>query len=149
MRPTNFRDWLAELEKQRRSLRIPFRVLAEMAGLSPATVRRVLQTQKPSSSLESVLAIAEVLGASVELKIEDPEMVVERQIQATSKAIATMVQGTMALESQGTTDPRQIEALVETAAREIRSGPRERIWIRPCRSPKSSPAKHPSPTSPS
>lgn len=149
MQATNVRDWLSELENQRRLLKMPYRVVAERSGVSLATVRRVLQAQKSSSSLESVLAVAKVLGGTVGLKLEDPEKVVEGQIQTTSRAIAMMVQGTMALESQGTTDMRQIEVLVETAAREIRSGPRKKIWIKSCRSPKASPAKLPSPTSPS
>jgi transcriptional regulator with XRE-family HTH domain len=149
MQLTDVGNWLSDLEKQRRLLKMSYRVLADKSGVSLATIRRVLKARKTSSSLDSVLAIAGVLGAAFEVKIEDPEKVVERQILTTARDIAMMVQGTMALESQGTTDPKHIEALVEIAAREMRAKPRKRIWIRQCRSSKSSPAKPQSLTSPS
>ncbi|HWG43618.1 MAG TPA: helix-turn-helix transcriptional regulator [Gemmataceae bacterium] len=144
----NVQKWLEALDKQRRALKMSLPVLAERAKLSRATVCRILKEKRTSSSLESVLAIANVLGGEVELHMEDPEKLVERQIQKRAKKIVRMVQGTMALEGQGITDPDHIDQLVEMAAKEIRAKPRKQLWVRQCRSSNPSQAKHPSPMSP-
>jgi transcriptional regulator with XRE-family HTH domain len=149
MQVTNMHDWLESLDKQRRALKMPLPVLAQLAGVSRATVCRILKERKTSSSLESVFAIARVLGAEVEVRIQDPEKLIEEEVQKRAKKIVRMVQGTMALESQGITDPGHLDRLVETAAKEIRAKPRKQLWIRQCRSSSRSRAKRPSPTSPS
>lgn len=149
MQMTNVQKWLTSLDKQRRALKMPLHILAELAQLSRATVCRILKEKRASSSLENVLAIARVLGAEVKLHIQDPEKLVEHQVQKRAKRIVRMVQGTMALEGQGITDPNHLDQLVETAAKEIRAKPRKQLWVRQCRSSSQSPAKHPSPTSPS
>ncbi|HEY7425731.1 MAG TPA: hypothetical protein VH682_15990 [Gemmataceae bacterium] len=146
---TNVQKWLEALDKQRRTLKMPLHILAERAHLSRATVCRILKEKRASSSLESVLAVASVLGAEGELHIQDPEKLVEQQVQKRAKRIVRMVQGTMALEGQGITDPKHLDQLVETAAREIRAKPRKQLWVRQCRSSNPSQAKHPSPMSPS
>jgi hypothetical protein len=73
---------------------------------------------------------------------------VEQQVQKRAKKIVDMVQGTMALEAQGVTDPNFLEQMVEVAAREIRAIPRKQLWMNQCRSSSRSRAKRPSPTSP-
>ena len=143
MQGTNVQKWFAALEKQRRALKMPLHILAERAKLSRATVCRILKEKRIASSLESVLALARALGAEVELHIENPEKLVEQQIQKRAKRIVLMVQGTMALEGQGITDPDHLDRLVETAAQEIRTKPRKQLWMRQCRSSRPSPAKHP------
>jgi hypothetical protein len=147
MQVTNIHDWLEALDKQRRALKMPLQVLAQLARVSRATVCRVLQERKTSSSLESVLAIARVLGAVVEVRVQDPEKLIEEEVQKRAKKIVRMVQGTMALESQGITDPNYLDQLVETAAKEIRAKPRKQVWMRQCRSSSQSRAKRPSQTS--
>jgi hypothetical protein len=129
MQVTKVQDWLDALNNQRRALKMPLHVLAKRAKLSRATVCRILQQKKTSASLESVMAIASVLGAEVEVRLEAPEKVVEQKVQERAKKIVRMVQGTMALESQGITDPDHIDQLVETAAREIRAKPRKQLWV--------------------
>jgi hypothetical protein len=146
---TNVHEWLESLEKQRRAFKMPLHILAESAQLSRATVCRILKEKKTSSSLESVLAIAKVLGAEFEFRLQEPEKLVEEQIQMRAKRIARMVQGTMALESQGITDPSHFDQLVETAAEEIRAKPRKQLWMKQCRFSSQSRAKHPLPISPS
>jgi transcriptional regulator with XRE-family HTH domain len=149
MQITNVQTLLDCLDKQRRALKMPLHVLAERTSLSRATVCRILKEKRTSSSLESVLAIARALGAEVTVRIQEPEKLVEQEVQQRAHRIARMVQGTMALESQGLTDQRQLDQLVETAAREIRARPRKYLWVSQCR-PSSQPrAKHPSPTCPS
>jgi hypothetical protein len=76
------------------------------------------------------LAIARVLGAELEFRIQNPESMIEEEVQKRAKKIVRMVQGTMALESQGITDPSHLDELVETAAKEIRAKPRKQLWMR-------------------
>jgi transcriptional regulator with XRE-family HTH domain len=149
MSAPNVRKWLEALDKQRRALKMPLHILADLAHVSRATVCRILKEKRTSSSLESVLAIASVLGAEVKLRLQKPEKLVEQQVRKRAKRIVRMVQGTMALEGQGITDPNHLDQLVETAAKEIRSKPRKQLWVSQCRSSSRSQAKHPSPTSPS
>ncbi len=78
---TNVQKWLEALEKQRRALKMPLPILAERAQLSRATVCRILKEKRTSSSLKSVLALASVLGAEFELRIQDPEKLVEQQVK--------------------------------------------------------------------
>jgi transcriptional regulator with XRE-family HTH domain len=115
-------------------------VVAERARLSRATVCRILKKKQASSSLENVLAIANVLGAELELRLQEPAKVVEQEIQAKARRIVRMVQGTMALEAQGITDPSDLEQLVEVAATEIRAKPRKYLWMSQGRSSSRSPA---------
>ncbi|HEY7153680.1 MAG TPA: hypothetical protein VH575_06955 [Gemmataceae bacterium] len=145
---TNVQKWLEALDKQRRALKMPLHILAERAHLSRATVCRILKEKRTSSSLENVLAVANVLGAEANLHIQDPEKFVEQQVQKRARKIVRMVQGTMALEGQGITDPNHLDHLVETAAQEIRAKPRKQLWVRQCRSSNPSQAKPPSPISP-
>jgi len=129
MHKTNLAIWLDALEKQRQELRMTLPVVAERAGLSRATVCRILQKKQASSSLENVLAIARVLGAELDLKLQEPAKVVEEEIQARARRIVRMVQGTMALEAQGITDQAHLDQLVEVAATEIRARPRKQLWL--------------------
>lgn len=144
MQATDVRKWLEALDKQRRALKIPLPILAERAKLSRATVCRILKEKRTSSSLESVLAVARVLGGEIELRIQDPELIIEQQIRKRAKKIAQMVQGTMALEGQGITDPNHLDQLVETAAKEIRAKPRKQLWVSQCRPSSRSRTKRPS-----
>src|SRR5437588_3635688 len=118
-------DWLEALDKQRRALKMPLNIVAKRAALSRATVCRILKEKRAGASLENVLAIAKVLGADFAFHFREPEQLVEEQVQKRAKKIARMVQGTMALESQGLTEQSHLDQLVETAAREIRAKPRK------------------------
>src|SRR5438093_8594261 len=101
MQETNVAVWLEALEKQRRALKMTLPVVAQRARLSRATVCRILKERRASSSLKNVLAVANVLGAEMDLRLQEPEEMVEQEIQAKARRIVRMVQGTMALEAQG------------------------------------------------
>jgi hypothetical protein len=123
-------EWLETLDRQRRALKMPINALAHLSGLSPKTVRRILTAKRPSSHLDDVFAIARVLGATPELRVEAPDNCVERHIELQAQEIARMVQATMALESQGITDPKAQEHLVEVAIEELRKKPRKKLWAK-------------------
>jgi transcriptional regulator with XRE-family HTH domain len=147
MPTTNLHTWLEALEKQRRALKMPLHALAERAHLSRATVCRILREKRASASFQNVLAIARALGGEVQIHLQEPEKLVEQEIQERARRIVRMVQGTMALEAQGLTDADELNQLIETAAREIRAKPRKHLWVAQCRSSRRSRAKRPSPMS--
>ncbi len=144
---TPVRAWLDALDKQRRALKMPLDVVAARSGLSRATVCRVLIDKNSSSHLDNVIAIARALGVTFEICIEKPEEFVERHIHEQAKQVVEMVQGNMALESQGITNQNHLDELVNVAAMEIRKIPHRKLWVRKCRSENRSQAKLPSPTS--
>jgi transcriptional regulator with XRE-family HTH domain len=141
--------WLEALDRQRRALRMPLDIVAARSGLSRATVCRVLIDKNVSSHLDNVIAIARVLGVTFEICIEQPDLLIERHVQEQAKQLVQMVQGSMALEAQGITNPDHLAELVDVAAREIRKKPRKKLWERKCHSVNRSRVKRPSPTSPS
>ena len=149
MQVTYVHELFEVLDKQRRALRMPLAVLAERAHVSRATVCRILDKKEASSRLKNVLAIARVLGVDLKVDLQDPEGLIEKQVLKLAKKIVRMVQGTMALESQGITDADFIDHLVETAAKEIRAKPCKKLWVTQCHSSSQSRVKHPSPISPS
>lgn len=130
MQTTTVQDWLAALDRQRRALKMPLIVLAKRAKVSRATICRMLKEKSASTSLQNVLAVARVLGAELGIQLQDPERIIEEQIQERAQRIARMVQGTMALEGQGITGPNHFDQLVQTAANEIRAKPRKHLWAR-------------------
>lgn len=134
----NVQKWLQAVERKWRVLKMPLHILAERAGLSRATVCRILKEKRASSSLESVLAVARVLGAKVVFRLGDSEKLVEQQFQKRAKRIVRMMQGTMELEGQRITDPNHLDQLMETAAKVIRAKPRKQLWVRNGRTSRSS-----------
>ena len=143
------KQWLHALESQRRALRMTLPAVAERAHVSRATVRRVLKEKRSSARLDNVLAIAAVLGAEFEFRLAEPEAMIEAEVQKRARKVAEMVQGTMALESQGLTDEARLAEIAAAAATELRSKPRKHLWLSQCRPSQQSPAKRRSRTSPS
>ena len=149
MLASEVQDWCKALNKQRRALKMTLRSLAERANVSRATVCRVLKGETAACSFQSVHAIVRALGGDFQLSMKEPEELNEQEVQKRAKKIVEMVQGTMALESQGITDPNHLAHLVEIAAKEIRAKPGKQLWMNQCRSSNRSRAKRPSSTSPS
>jgi transcriptional regulator with XRE-family HTH domain len=122
--------WLADLDKQRRELKMTLPALAQRARLSRATVRRLLIDKRMSASLDNVLAIADALGAKIGFHIQSPKKLVEREVQERAKRIVQLTQGTMALEAQGLTEQADLDELLQSAAKEIRARPRKHLWMK-------------------
>lgn len=139
--------WLEAMDRQRRLLKMPYDVLANLASVSRKTVFRALKKRQVSCSLEHVVAIADVLGVEFDQKVRAPEEVIERQVQKRAQKIAKLVQGTMQLEAQGLTSQDALDRITETAAREIRAKPRRQLWLKTSRPSSESRTKRPSRTS--
>ena len=123
----------AAFEKRRKALGISRPALARRAGVSLATVKRVLSGHE-TPSLYATHAIASALGMQVSLG-SNPSVTEAvdarefRRAQALCKArrLAKLVQGTMALEAQAI-DSKALEGLVEDNVHKLLSGSSRRLW---------------------
>ena len=119
---------LDTLAGRRKTLRMSFRVVAERSGLGLRTVQRVLSSRDPNAKLDTVLQIADALKIELLPKEIGTARSVRRKAAAIKAArLASMVQGTSVLESQGVPkkDLREIEGEI---AEKLLSGPRRELW---------------------
>lgn len=92
-------DILGFLARRRRELRMPISALAERAGTSVSTVKRVLAGDT-SVSYDTLCRIAGAMGASFKLNARSPSAVIRQEARRKAKLVARMVQGTSAMEAQ-------------------------------------------------
>lgn len=104
------------------------KALAERSGVGLRTVQRVLSKREPNARLDTVLRIADALNVELRFKEAGSAQSI-RKIAATRKAarLASMVQGTSALESQAIprSDLRDIEADI---AASLLTGSSRHLW---------------------
>lgn len=119
---------LDNLAGRRKALRMSLRAVAERSGLGLRTVQRVLSSRDPSAKLATVIQIAEALKIELRPKEAGSARIVRKKAAASKAArLASMVQGTSALEAQAISknDLREIEA--EIAGR-LLSGSSRQLW---------------------
>jgi DNA-binding phage protein len=119
---------LNSLAAKRKELRMSLQVVAKRSGLGLRTVQRVLSEREPNAKLDTVLRIADALN--IELRPKEAgsaHLVRKRQAMKKAANLASMVQGTSALESQAIpkNDLRDIKA--EMAAR-LSTGSSRQLW---------------------
>jgi transcriptional regulator with XRE-family HTH domain len=92
---------LSSLAGRRKELQMSLRIVAERSGLGVRTVQRVLSLREPKAKLNTVLQIAGALNVELRPKEAGTAHLVRKR-EAVKKAarLASMVQGTSALESQ-------------------------------------------------
>lgn len=117
------------LQNQRRALGMSFADLSRRSGVPQPTVKRILGGGDQQASLRNVVAIAEALGMTLELRAEDPLLLREREARRKAEAVTRMAQATSALEGQAVGDA-VFEQLVQRAAAQLLSGSRRRLWFR-------------------
>lgn len=116
------------LDGRRKELGMSARVLAERSGVGMRTVQRILSGHEPAANINTVLSIACAL--EVELRpIATVSAHSVRRAQAERKAskLASMVQGTSALESQAVPD-EALREIKEEVAGKLLSGSRRQLW---------------------
>ena len=125
---------LERLDRRRIRLGMPKSHAARRAGLSIATVNRLLSAKEKRPGIDSVSALARVLGLEVILgsqqRIRAVESAVsfrERQARAKAKRLVGIVQGSMALEAEGVSADVLSEMERETV-HELLAGPARRLW---------------------
>ena len=115
------------LNQRRRDLGLSCAIVATRAGLGLRTVQRVLSGKEADAGLRTLCLIADVLGASVTLAMEDLNDVRRRQAERKSEKLISIVQGTSALETQ-TLDHENAVALKERLVRDLLAGSARKLW---------------------
>jgi hypothetical protein len=119
---------LAKLAGRRKHLRMSFRDVAQRSGLGLRTVQRVLSLEEPAARLDTVLQLADALSVELSLKeIGTAHHVRKRAAAMKAVRLASMVQGTSALESQAIpgNDLREIR---DEIANQLLSGSSRDLW---------------------
>lgn len=118
---------LSQLERRRKELGMTKESLSEHTGLGSRTVQRVLSGQDAGATLGTILAIADALKVRLETKSAPAHRVKREQAMKKAAQLATMVQGTSALEAQAIPKKALQEIRQEIAASLI-SGSGRQLW---------------------
>ena len=102
--------------------------VAARAGLGLRTVQRAL-SGKEAPELQTLDAIARALGASIQLRLEEPDVDVVKREQAERKAtrLVAITQGTSALEAQAVSEKVLARMRKRTAMKLLTGSPRK-LW---------------------
>ena len=103
-------------------------ILAQRSGVSLPTVNRILGGRAEHATFGTVAAVAEALGLSFTLNVAVGEQdFLEQQAQTKAEAIARMVQGTSALESQAVASDT-VRQIVRQTVHDLMAGSRRKLW---------------------
>jgi transcriptional regulator with XRE-family HTH domain len=118
----------SRLNDLRESLGMSYAVLASRCGVSLPTVQRILQQGGiGAASFANVAAVANALGATLDMSTPDPDELCRRQARHKAEQVARLVQGTSALESQAV-DRESYNQLIEKSYRQLLAGSKRKLW---------------------
>lgn len=122
------------LDQRRSRLGISKTLLAKRAGLSLATVNRLLSAEGMRPGIDSVSALAEALGLEVVLgarhhvrAVENVVAFRERRARVKARRLVGIVQASMALEADGVSTG-VLREMEEKTVHELLAGPGRRLW---------------------
>ncbi len=118
------------LDGRRKELGMSMRILAQRSGLGMRTVQRVLSGNEPNPTINTVLSIAQALRVELQprpRKIVSARLVRREQAERKATELASMVQGTSALEAQAVPKEALLE-IREEIADKLAAGSRRQLW---------------------
>ena len=117
------------LNQRRLELQIPLSEIGRRAGLSIATVKKVLAWNVNVSrpSFEAIVAISFAMGVDFRVKARSVSAIRREQARRKAKEIVKMIQASSALEAQAV-DEKTIKMMEQQAIAELLSGPRRMLW---------------------
>lgn len=115
------------LDRRRTALGMSRSELARRAHLGLRTVQRVLSGEDASAEFSTILAIADVLGATLRVEGEDPNMIRLRQARRKADKLTSMLQGTAALEAQAL-DTQSLDTIRQQMVRDLLAGASRNLW---------------------
>lgn len=119
---------IERLITRRKDLGMTYAVLATRSGISEPTVKRILGGHHAQASLANVIAVAQALGMTLDFQTQTQvDDLCRQQAQQQAQHIATLVQGTSALESQAV-DPQTYNRIVEKSYHELMAGSKRKLW---------------------
>ncbi len=120
-------DSVHQLSSRRRQLGMTLAAVASRSGVPLPTVKRIFGGKFNQASVGNVAAVANALGAPLGFADSPVEEFRRGQARAKAERIASIVQGTSALESQAV-DRETYETLVARSYHELLAGPSRRLW---------------------
>jgi len=118
---------ILDLDRRRRDLGMTRSTLARRAGLGLRTVQRILSDEAAAANLATVVRLAEALGASIGLELEELNTVRRHQAERKAARLVDMVQGTMGLEAQAVGGD-SIEQMKKRTVRDLLAGSNSALW---------------------
>lgn len=123
---------VVEFERKRRSLRMPVQAIARLSGLSASSVYRVMRNGS-NERLSTLTAIANVLGIKIGIVAERQDSaIIGDRVNALAERLATMAQGTFALEGQeiGPDAERGVRRQVAKGMlKRAKKAPSQTLWL--------------------
>jgi len=104
-----------------------YSVVSSRSGVSQPTVKRIFGGHIAEASFANVMAVANALGASLDVAETDPDELCRRQARRKAEQVARLVQGTSALESQAV-DANSYSRLVEKSYHQLLAGSKRKLW---------------------
>ena len=118
---------IVHLDQRRVTLGMSRSELARRAHLGLRTVQRILSGEDACAEFATVLAIANVVGATLRVDGEDPNHMRLRQAQRKAEKLTSMLQGTSGLESQAL-DKQSLEPIKQQMVRDLLAGSSRNLW---------------------
>ena len=115
------------LTRLRAALGMSYSVVSSRSGVSQPTVKRIFGGHISEASFANVMAVANALGASLDVAETDPDELCRRQARRKAEQVARIVQGTSALESQAV-DANSYSRLVEKSYHQLLAGSKRKLW---------------------
>ena len=125
----DLRNVANQLEERRKRLGLSCAAVAHRAGLGLRTVQRALSVAAIVPEFSTLNAIAQAMGASVQVELKGPdvEQLKEQQAQRKARQLVSLTQGTSALEAQGISK-RDLARMTKQTARQLLAGPTRKLW---------------------
>ncbi len=128
MNDNELRLFLQGLNRRRKELRMSLEVVVKKTHLPRATVCRLLRGDLRAANLSRVAKLAKVLGVVLEFTPVPVPDFVRSQAEQKARELVSMVQGTMALESQGL-EKDVLDQMVRDSTERLLSRPRKELWV--------------------
>ena len=118
---------MSRLDQRRKDLGMTCAALARRTGLGLRTVQRVLSGKESDAQFSTVARIVDALGMAISIDGLDLNEVRLRAAELKADQLVGMVQGTMALESQGV-EAQALREMKERTVRELLAGSGRSLW---------------------
>ena len=116
-----------DLNTRRKRLGMSLEALSKQSGVPIATVKRLMSGDLSKHKLANVEAVSKALGIQIQFTVEPENVVRERQAEAKARWLASVTQGTSALEGQAV-DDATLEQAIQQTVHELMAGSNHRLW---------------------
>jgi len=125
---TQMEPLIQKLDQRRKELGMTYAALARLAGVSMTSTVRILSGQHSHAGFAPILAIAEVLGMSIDATPRaHVNQMREQRAREKAERLVSMVQATSALEAQAVSSD-DLSAMTRQTTHELMAGSPRKLW---------------------